>query len=262
MDLQLDGKVALVAAASSGLGKAAALALAGEGARLAICARGEQIDQAAEEIRSKTGVEVLAVRTDLTVQQQVQAFVAQAYDHYGQIDILVANCGGTPPGEFLDLSIEDWQRGIDRTIMATLYLCYAVIPHMLERGSGSIVASQSYTVKQPLERVITSNSLRLAVIGMMKTLANELGPKGIRVNSINPGWTRTERVEELLADRAKASGGSADEEAGRIVAQVPLGRMGSLEEYGNAVAWLASPAAGYVHGHALFIDGGTVQVPL
>lgn len=262
MDLQLEGQVALVAAASKGLGKAAARALAREGARLAICARSEALEETAEQIRSETGAEVLAVRADLTAPEQVEAFVNQAHDHYGQIDILVANCGGTPPGEFLDLSLDDWRHGIDVTIMATLYLCYAVIPHMLERGSGCIIASQSYTVKQPLARVITSNSLRMAVIGMMKTLANELGPKGIRVNSINPAWTWTERVEQLMTDRAQVSGSSAEQEANKITAEVPLGRMGTLEEYGKTVAWLASPAAGFVHGHALFIDGGTVQAPL
>lgn len=262
MDLQLEGQVALVAAASQGLGKATAMALAREGARLAICARGEALEGTAEEIRAETGAEVLAVRADLTVQEEVQAFVRQAHERYGQIDILFANCGGTPPGEFLDLTLDDWRRGIDLTIMATLYLCYAVVPHMLERGSGCIIASQSYTVKQPLARVITSNSLRMAVIGMMKTLANELGPKGIRVNSINPAWTWTERVEQLMADRAAANDTSVSEETNKITAEVPLGRMGTLEEYGNAVAWLASPAAGFVHGHALFIDGGTVQAPL
>lgn len=262
MDLQLEGQVALVAAASQGLGKAAAQALAREGARLAICARSEAVEQTAEEIRAESGAEVLAVRTDLTVQEQVEEFVRQAHEHYGQVDVLVANCGGTSPGEFLDLTLDDWRRGIDVTIMATLYLCYATIPHMLERGSGCIIASQSYTVKQPLARVITSNSLRMAVIGMMKTLANELGPKGIRVNSINPAWTWTERVAQLMEDRAQAGGTSAEQEANKIIAEVPLGRMGTLEEYGNAVAWLASPASGFVHGHALFIDGGTVQAPL
>ncbi len=262
MDLQLKGQVALVAAASAGLGKAAALELGREGARLAICARSTALDQTADEIRSETGAEVLAVRTDLTIKDQVDAFVAQAHAHYGQIDILVANCGGTPPGEFLQLTLDDWQRGIDVTIMATLYLCYATIPHMLERGSGCIIASQSYTVKQPLARVITSNSLRMAVVGMMKTLANELGPKGIRVNSVNPAWTWTERVEQLMTDRAKVNGTSAEEEADKIIAEIPLGRMGSLQEYGKTIAWLASPAAGFIHGHAMMIDGGTVQTAL
>lgn len=262
MELQLEGQVALVAAASQGLGKAAAQALAREGARLAICARSEALQDTAEQIREESGVEVLAVRTDLTMHEQVEAFVQQAHEHYGRIDILVANSGGPPPGEFLDLSPQDWRRGIEVTIMTTLYLCYAVVPHMLARGSGSIVATQSYSVKQPIPRLIISNALRMAVIGMMKTLANELGPQGIRVNSINPAWTWTERVAQLMEDRAQASGSSAQAEADKIIAEVPLGRMGTLEEYGNAVAWLASPAAGFVHGHALMFDGGAVSAPL
>ncbi|HLF80824.1 MAG TPA: SDR family oxidoreductase [Anaerolineales bacterium] len=262
MDLQLKGKVALVAAASKGLGKATALALAQEGAHLAICARSEVLEQTAEHIRSETGAQVLAVRTDLTVREQVEALVQQSLDRYGQIDVLIVNCGGPPPGEFLELTIEDWQMGVQTTIMSALYLCYAVIPHMVERGSGSIVSTVSYAVKQPLERLITSNSLRLAVIGLMKSLANELGPKGIRVNSINPAWTWTDRIEKLMTDRAQANKTSVEAEAAKAVAGLPLGRMGTLEEYGKTIAWLASPAAGFVHGHALMFDGGGVSAPI
>jgi 3-oxoacyl-[acyl-carrier protein] reductase len=262
MDLQLKGKVALVAAASKGLGKATALALAQEGAHLAICARSEALEQTAEHIRSETGAQVLAVRTDLTVREQVEALVQQSLDRYGQIDVLIVNCGGPPPGEFLELTIEDWQMGVQTTIMSALYLCYAVIPHMVERGSGSIVSTVSYAVKQPLERLITSNSLRLAVIGLMKSLANELGPKGIRVNSINPAWTWTDRIEKLMTDRAQANKTSVEAEAAKAVAGLPLGRMGTLEEYGKTIAWLASPAAGFVHGHALMFDGGGVSAPI
>jgi 3-oxoacyl-[acyl-carrier protein] reductase len=262
MDLQLKGKVALVAAASKGLGKATALALAQEGAHLAICARSEALEQTAEHIRSETGAQVLAVRTDLTVREQVEALVQQSLDRYGQIDVLIVNCGGPPPGEFLELTIEEWQMGVQTTIMSALYLCYAVIPHMVERGSGSIVSTVSYAVKQPLERLITSNSLRLAVIGLMKSLANELGPKGIRVNSINPAWTWTDRIEKLMTDRAQANKTSVEAEAAKAVAGLPLGRMGTLEEYGKTIAWLASPAAGFVHGHALMFDGGGVSAPI
>ncbi len=262
MDLHVKDQVALVGAASKGLGKAAATALAQEGARLAICARGEAIDAAAEEIRSETGAEVLAVRTDLTKRDQVNVFVEQTLAHYGQIDILIVNGGGPPPGDFMDLTIEDWQAGVQTTIMSTLYLCYAVVPHMLERGSGSIVATQSYTVKQPASRLITSNSLRMAVIGLMKSLANELGPQGIRVNSINPAWTWTNRIEKLLTDRAQAAGTTIDEESAKAAASLALRRMGTLEEFGQTVAWLASPAASFIHGHALMFDGGGVSAPL
>ncbi len=262
MDLQVKDQVALVAAASRGLGKAAAMELAREGARVAICARSDALETTAEEIRSETGAEVLAVRTDLTDRGQVDAFVKQALDQYGQIDILIVNCGGPPPGNFMDLTIEDWEAGVQTTIMSALYLCYAVVPHMLERGSGSIVSTISYSVKQPLARLITSNSLRLAVIGIMKSLANELGPKGIRVNSINPAWTWTDRIEQLMTDRAEAAGTTIEEESAKAAASLSLGRMGTLEEYGKSIAWLASPAAGFIHGHALMFDGGGVSAPL
>ena len=262
MDLQVKDQVAIVAAASKGLGKSATMALAQEGARLAICARSEVLDTTADEIRSEFGAEVLAVRTDLTQRDQVDAFVKQTLDHYGQIDILIVNSGGPPPGDFMDLAIEDWEAGVQTTIMSTLYLCYAVIPHMLERGSGSIVATQSYSVKHPVGRLITSNSLRMAVIGLMKSLANELGPHGIRVNTINPTFTWTDRVEQLMNDAAEANQTSVDEEIRKRTSAIPLGRMGRLDEYGKTIAWLASPAASFVHGHALMFDGGGVAAPL
>ena len=262
MDLGIRGQVALVAAASKGLGKAAAMALAQEGVRLAICARSDTLQATAEEIRKQTGAEVLAIQADLTDREQVEALVNQTLDQYGQIDILVLNNAGPPTGEFLDLTIEDWEAAIQTTLMSTLYLCYAVVPRMLERGSGCIIASQSYSVKQPIPRLVGSNSLRLAVIGLMKTLANELGPKGIRVNSINPAWIWTDRVGQIMADRAKANQTSVEAEAAKVISEMPLGRMGTVEEYGKAIAWLASPAAGFVHGHALMLDGGAVAAPL
>jgi 3-oxoacyl-[acyl-carrier protein] reductase len=146
--------------------------------------------------------------------------------------------------------------------MSAVRLCYAVVPHMLARGSGSIVTTQSYSVKQPIDNLILSNSLRMAVIGLMKSLANELGPKGIRVNSINPAWTWTERVDQLMHDRAARAGTTAKQEASKITVAVPLGRMGTVEEFGQAIAWLASPAASFVHGHALMFDGGATKASL
>ncbi len=262
MDLGLKGQVAMVTAASKGLGKAAAKALATEGARIAMCARSEVIDLTAEEIRQETGAEVLAVRADVTRQEDIERFVRQTLDRFGQIDILIVNAGGPPPGGFLDLKPEDWEGAVNLTLMSAVRLCYAVVPHMLERGSGSIVTTQSYSVKQPIPHLILSNALRLAVIGMMKTLANELGPRGIRVNSINPAWTWTERVQQLMADRAKRNGTTIEEEAARVAEQIPLGRMGTVEEYGKTIAWLASPAASFIHGHALMFDGGAVKAVL
>jgi 3-oxoacyl-[acyl-carrier protein] reductase len=262
MDLGLKGQVALVAAASKGLGKAAALALGQEGVRLAICARSDALETTADEIRATTGAEVLAVRTDVTDRQQVEQAVRQSLERYGQIDILFVNNAGPPPGGFLDLTVEHWEAAIRTTFLSALYLCYAVVPHMVQRGSGCIIASQSFVTKQPAARLITANSVRLAVLGLMKSLANELGPKGIRVNSINPSYTWTDRVEQLMTDRAKANQTTVEAETAKATATLPLGRMGTLEEFGKTVAWLASPAAGFVHGHALMFDGGAVSAPI
>ena len=262
MDLQLKNKVALVTAASKGLGKASAWELAREGARVVMSARSDWVEQAAAEIRADTGAEVLAVRGDVTRQEDIDRMVKAALENFGQIDVLIANCGGPKPGGFLDLTPEDWEAASSQTLMSVVRLCYTVVPHMLARGSGSIVAIQSYSVKQPIDGLILSNSLRLGVIGLLKSLANELGPKGIRVNSLNPAWTWTERVEQLMNDRAERTGTSVEEQAAGITKAVPLGRMGTVEEFGKTVAWLASPAASFIHGSALMFDGGAVQAAI
>jgi 3-oxoacyl-[acyl-carrier protein] reductase len=262
MDLGLTGKAVLVTAASKGLGKAAAMEMARNGARVAICARSSAVDQTAKDIRTSTGATVHALQADLTRKDDVDRVVSSALERLGQLDILIINAGGPPPGSFLELGPQDWEAAVRLTLLSAVYLCYAVVPHMIERGEGSIVATQSISVRQPIDSLILSNSLRMAVIGLMKSLANELGPKGIRVNSVNPGWTRTERVDQLLTDRAARNGTSIAEEAARITRGIPLGRMGTVEEYGRAVAWLASPAASYIHGHALSFDGGAIQASL
>jgi 3-oxoacyl-[acyl-carrier protein] reductase len=262
MDLGLKGSVALVAGASRGLGFAAARAFADEGARLAICSHSAAIEAAAAELQREFGQPVTAVQADVGRQPDVDRFVASALEAYGRVDILVINGGGPKPGPFLDVKVEDWEEAVRLSLMSSVYLCHAVIPLMVRQGSGSIVASQSYSVKQPIDNLVLSNSVRLAVVGLMKSLANELGPKGIRVNSIHPGWTATERVVHLFEDRARRSGTTPESEAEKIIRSVPLGRLATVEEYGRTVAWLASPAASFVHGHALFLDGGIVQAAL
>lgn len=262
MDLGLQGKRALVTAASRGLGRAAARALAQEGAHVAINGRSKDTEDAAEAIETETGQAVIPIRADLTDAGEIQRLVQAAQEELGGIDILIINAGGPPPGAFLDLEPADWESAIELTLMSAVRLSYAVVPGMIERAEGSIVTNQSYSVKQPIDNLVLSNSLRMAVIGMMKTMANELGPRGIRVNSINPAWTWTERVEQLMQDRAQRAGTSVDEEAARVSEAVPLGRMGTVEEYGRALAWLASPAASFIHGHALMFDGGAVKAAL
>lgn len=262
MDLQLRGKVAVVAAASKGLGKASAMELAREGAQVAICSRSNLIEATASEIREETGSEVLAVRADVINPSDIDRLIASAIDQFNKIDILVINAGGPPPGEFLSFQPDDWQAAIQLTLMSAVRLCYATVPHMLDRGSGSIVAIESISVKQPVDNLILSNSLRMAVIGLLKSMANELGPKGIRINSINPTFTWTERVEQLLKNRAEANETDIEQEAAKITMTIPLQRMGKVEEFGRTVAWLASPAASYIHGHALMFDGGATKSPL
>ncbi|MGA9192293.1 MAG: SDR family oxidoreductase [Anaerolineales bacterium] len=262
MDLRLEGKVALLTGASRGLGKAAATEMARAGARVVISARGPDLDQTAEEIRQITNAEVLPIRADLIQADDITRLVRTAMEQMRQIDVLFLNAGGPPTGGFLDLSPEDWERGFQLTVMSSVRLCYAVVPHMIERGSGSILANQSFTVETPAQNLTLSNALRLSVIGLVRTLANELGPKGIRVNAINAGWTRTERVDQIMSSRADLSGASAEAEAAKVAGKIPLRRMADTEEFGRAAAWLASPAASYVHGHSFFVDGGLTQTSL
>ncbi len=262
MDLQLKNRIALVTAASKGLGKAVAREFAREGAHVAMCARSQLVEVAAKEIKDETGAKVLAFQADVTQQADIDRVVESTRKEFGKIDILFVNAGGPKPGTFLSLQPEDWEVAANLTLMSAVRLCYAVVPHMLEQGGGSILTTQSYSVKQPIDNLILSNSLRLAVIGLMKSMANELGPKGIRVNSINPAWTWTERVEQLMADRATRAGTSPEAEAAKVTSDVPLGRMGTVEEFARAAVWLASPAASFIHGHALMFDGGATKASL
>ena len=257
MDLGLEEKVALVTAASKGLGKAVALRLAQEGARVAICARGkDQLYTTAAEIEEKTQQQVLALPADLTRSRAAEQLTEATLERFGRIDILVTNAGGPPPGQFLDFGPQDWEMAIRLTLMSAVRLCYAVVPAMKEQKEGVILAITSVTTKQPLPNLILSNSLRLGIVGLVKTLADELAPFGIRANGICPGWTRTERVDRLLRDRAKRKLTTPEEEAAEIALNIPLGRMGTPEEFANAAAFLVSPAASYITGVSLLVDGG------
>lgn len=262
MDLGLHGKIVLVTGASKGLGKATAKAFAHEQARVAIAARSDSLEATAEELTRETGAPVLAVRADLAQAADIERLVSTVVDQLGGIDILVANAGGPPPGNFDALSAGDWEAAIQLTLMSVVRLCQHVIPIMAQRGSGSIVAIESYAVKMPVENLILSNSIRMAVVGLCKSLANELGPQGIRVNLALPGWTATQRVHTLMAHRAQVNGTTAEAEIAKITARVPLRRMGQPEEFARSVVWLASPAASFVHGTCLFVDGGLTQASL
>jgi 3-oxoacyl-[acyl-carrier protein] reductase len=257
MDLGLKDKVALVTAASKGLGKAVAMGLAREGARVAICARGEEaLNATAQEIEAASGSEVLAVRADLTKAADIEQLVETTAQHFGRLDVLFTNAGGPPPARFTELTPEQWQEAVDLTLMSAVRLCYKVVPYMRRQGGGRIITSTSVSVKQPLDNLILSNSIRLAVIGLTKSLSNELAEDNILVNSVCPGWTRTERVEELLQARAAREGITVEEAFAGIEKDIPLGRMARPEEFANLVVFLASERASYITGAAIHVDGG------
>jgi len=260
MDLGLKGKVALVAAASKGIGKAIALELAREGCRVAICARGKEgLERTADEIRQATGQPVLAIQADLTRAEDIQRLVKATVDEYGGIDILVTNAGGPPPGPFETLSDEEWYKSVDLNLMSAIRLIREALPHLRRSKAGRIITMTSVSVKQPIQGLILSNAVRMAVIGLTKTLSQELAPYGITVNSVCPGWTRTRRVEELLRARAEREGISVEEIEARITADIPLGRMARPEEIASVVVFLASEKASYVTGTAIQVDGGYVK---
>ncbi|MGD2179109.1 MAG: SDR family oxidoreductase [Anaerolineae bacterium] len=257
MDLGLDDKIALVAASSRGLGRAVALRLAQEGAHVTICARGQRdLISTADDIRRATGQRALAIAADIADPQAASALVEATLQEFGRLDILVTNAGGPPPGEFLDFTAQDWEDAAQLTLMSAVRLCRAAAPVMKDQGSGSILAMTSITTKQPLPNLVLSNSVRLAVTGLAKTLADELAPYGIRVNALCPGWTRTARVDQLLEDRARRNGTSVEEEAAKIAADIPLGRMGTPEEFAAAAVFLVSEAASFINGVSLLVDGG------
>jgi 3-oxoacyl-[acyl-carrier protein] reductase len=257
MDLGLNDKIALVTASSRGLGRAVAVRLAQEGAHVTISARGKRdLAKTASEIREATGQRVLAIPMDIASPEAATTLIDASLEAFGRVDILVINAGGPPPGRFLDLTPADWEQAIQLTLMSAVRLCYAAVPVMKEQGCGAILAMTSITAKQPLPNLILSNSLRLAVTGLVKTLADELAPFGIRANALCPGWTRTARVDQLLEDRARRNDTSAEEEAAGVAADIPLGRLGTPEEFAAAAAFLVSEAASFITGVSLPIDGG------
>ncbi|MGC8874385.1 MAG: SDR family oxidoreductase [Chloroflexia bacterium] len=260
MDLGLRGRVALVAAASRGLGKAVAMELAREGADVAICARGkEQLRRTAEEIAAETGARLLAIAADVTVARDVTNLVTTVVEQFGRLDILVNNAGGPPPGPFLSFSDDDWRRAVELNLISTVRLTRAAVPIMRANHWGRIINITSVAVKQPIPDLVLSNAARSAVIGLAKTLALELAPDGITVNSVCPGFTLTERVQQLAESLAEREGKTVAEVLAGYERQIPMGRMGRPEELAALVAFLASERAAYITGTAIQVDGGYVR---
>jgi 3-oxoacyl-[acyl-carrier protein] reductase len=257
VDLGLKDSVALVTASSKGLGAATAMEFAREGAKVAMCARSKDLlVERAAEIKKETAIEPLVIEADLTKGEDITRVVSATKDAYGRIDALFINAGGPPPGLFADLDEDAWQGAVELTLMSAVRLVRETLPVMREQGRGSIVACTSVSVKQPVDGLMLSNALRMGVTGMLKTLTNEVGPEGIRVNMVLPGWTKTQRAVSLLESRAEKAGTTPAEQEEQMTAQVPLRRMGKPEEFGRAAVFLASPAASYITGVSLLVDGG------
>ncbi|HEX7787470.1 MAG TPA: SDR family oxidoreductase [Methylomirabilota bacterium] len=260
MDLGIKGKTALVVAASKGMGKASALGLAAEGARVVMCARGEgPLKDAAAEVKQKTGAEVLALPADASRAPDISRVVAEANRAFGGVDILVANVGGPPPGPFETMTDEQWKAAFEQVHLSTVRFIREVLPHMKRSRWGRILAIQSSSVKQPVDGLVLSNGIRPGIAGLFKTLAGDLAKDNITVNLVLPGRIMTDRFLEHQTDRAKRSGVTLEQQMEISSADIPMGRIGTPDEFAAMVVFLASARASYVTGVAVQVDGGLIR---
>src|SRR5438105_7754321 len=260
MDLGLNNKVTLVAAASRGLGRAVAEELAAEGASLIICSRKQEtIERVANEIKDATGANIIGVAADVSNPSDVSQLVQAGIERFGRIDILVTNAGGPPAGQFESFTLDQWEAATRLLLHSAVELARHVLPGMKERRWGRILNITSIAVKQPVDNLILSNSLRAAVTGFARTLANEVASFGVTVNNIMPGYTRTERVEELSRMMAEKEGITPAEFVARWQKEIPLRRLGEPREFAALAAFLVSERASYVTGTSIPVDGGWIK---
>lgn len=260
MDLGLRGRVAIVAAASKGLGKAVAEGLAREGAEVAICARTpSDLETTARHIQEVSGQQVFWQSVDVGDTSAVAEFVNKVDGRFGRVDICVTNTGGPPSKLFAATTDEDWRTWTEQLLMSVVYFAKAVLPRMQKQNWGRFLTITSYSVKQPVEGLLLSNSLRAGVTGIVRTLANEYAAGGITVNNVCPGYTHTDRLDELAGMMGARTGASAEEVFAGWKKLIPAGRLGTPEEFASVVAFLASERASYINGVSLAVDGGTTR---
>ncbi len=263
MELGLNGKVALVGGASKGIGRAVAFGLAREGCRVAICARGrDALEATAAEIGSESGTETIAVPCDMSKLDEIGRFVGATVDAFGRLDVVVNNAGGPPPGRFEEHDEAAWQQALNQNFLSVVRTVKETLPHLRAAGGGRIINITSVAVKEPVPGLILSNSARLAVVGLAKTLSQELGPHGITVNNVCPGLTLTDRMRELYGDRARAEGRSLEETLQTEARRIPLGRLARPEDIAALVVFLASDAARHITGTTIQVDGGSTSAAL
>jgi len=257
MDLGLKGKKALVTGSSRGLGYATALELAKEGCDICINSRGKEKIQSAEQtISAQTNTKVYSIWADIAQPEAAEMIVAEAAHNMDGIDILVTNSGGPPSGSFESFDDQDWQAAIELNFLSHMRLIRSALPFLRKSDNASVLTITSMSVKQPVPNLVLSNSVRSATVGLTKSLSLELGNLSIRFNSILPGWTETERVQELMAFRAKTNETSIEEETAKQALNSPFNRLASPYEFANVAVFLVSPAASYLTGTMLAVDGG------
>jgi 3-oxoacyl-[acyl-carrier protein] reductase len=260
METGLKGRVAIVAASSQGIGRATAEAFAAEGCRVGMCSRNAAtLDAAAEEIRKQSGTEVFTQAFDVTNPTAVHGFVEAVVQKFGSIDICVTNAGGPPSKGFLAATIDDWRKAVDANFLSTVYFAREVIPHMQRKHWGRIITLTSVSTKQPVPDLVLSNAARAAVVGLVKSLANEFGRDGILVNNVGPGFTATGRLKELARSRSAAQGKSEDEILATLGNDTALKRVAEPREVADAIVWLASERASYITGQTILVDGGAYK---
>lgn len=260
MELGLKDKVAIVPASSKGLGRAVAMGLAAEGAKLTICSRNEDdINKTAKEIIDTTGSQVLALNADVSDQKELEYIVNKTTDTFGTIHILINNAGGPPFGYFDQFDMEQWQKAIELNLFSTIRLTQLVTPYMIDNMWGRIINITSIAVKQPLDGLILSNTSRAGVTGFAKTISNELAKHNILVNNVCPGRIFTDRIKSLADSRAKQEGKSFEQIIEDMQSDIPVGKIGTPEEFANMVVFLASEKASYITGNTIQIDGGLLK---